>query len=399
VETTFVHNRVACVVAMEASDPMESAEMPEGSRHFGRVSQLEITISDEPSDDFLGRIIQASDLQGASKLVMSVANRCIRAIRNLGVAPHLHEFPSDDSQSPEKLLKRLRAEIRDPQNADEWNDLIPTPKAMGLLYWSFVYSGDDNTSSLKVDRWPDIEEAIQDDLLPFPEDEFRTNALEHLKLKNHRMALLESVIGLEIVLTRYLKEYFSVYKNTPKDRIENFLGPQLGLTTRLSGILDLTLPQDVLKNIDLKKIIEAVKWRNSITHKTGHLPKGLTGKAAEEGIYAVIALTSVLAMHANQATASPAVQEISQYLDETHQITAPSVFILPNHRVFAECVIFEVLQDIEKLNFIAQSFIKVRCQQDPRFTPDKHLFISFFKFPREPIARWYRGKVELIKSE
>ena len=205
--TNFAHKGLVCSVQIEASDPMESTDLPEANRHFGRCTQLEISVSDEPPNHFFLRVIEARDFEKIREIVVSVANRCIRAIRNFGLAPHLHELSWDDSQSPEIYLKRLSAAIRDHQSGEEWTDLIKTPKGKGLLYWALVYSKDDTASNLTVDRWPDIQEAIQDDLPPLPEDEFRTNALEHLKLKNLRMALVESIIGLEIVLTRYLKEY------------------------------------------------------------------------------------------------------------------------------------------------------------------------------------------------
>jgi hypothetical protein len=149
-------------------------------------------------------------------------------------------------------------------------------------------------------RWAEIEKAIQDNKSPLPEQEFTVNASEHLYLRNFRLALVESVIGLEIVLSRHLRTYLHTQKKAPEARIGEFLTPNLTLNMRLSGLLVLTLPPDVFQQIDLDTIKKAVRWRNQVVHKTGQLPGGIPNAELRETISAVLELTQRLGTLAPQ---------------------------------------------------------------------------------------------------
>jgi len=123
-------------------------------------------------------------------------------------------------------------------------------------------------------------------------------------MKNFRLALMESIIGLEIVLTRYLTEYLRVYKGFSKKRIEDFISRELTLSLRLAGLLDLTLPQTDLQVIDFDKVRLAVTWRNRVTHRTGHLPQGIPESIIIGNILEVLKLTHILGNRAQQISAS-----------------------------------------------------------------------------------------------
>jgi uncharacterized protein YutE (UPF0331/DUF86 family) len=73
-----------------------------------------------------------------------------------------------------------------------------------------------------------------------------------------------------------------------------FLSPNLTLSTRLAGLLDLTLPLDVLQQIKLDHIRRAVRWRNTVVHRTGRLPEGISNAQLREAISAVLDLTQRL---------------------------------------------------------------------------------------------------------
>ncbi|HEX9868845.1 MAG TPA: hypothetical protein VGC99_09670 [Candidatus Tectomicrobia bacterium] len=147
---------------------------------------------------------------------------------------------------------------------------------------------------LDTHTWAEIVEAIRDDLPVLPEQEFTVNAREHLDLRNFRLALVESVIGLEIVLHRHLLAYLRIHKKVPQTRVQEFLSPNLTLATRLSGLLDLTLPPDALQQINLGNVRKAVGWRNKVVHVTGRLPDGISHSELREAISAVLELTQQL---------------------------------------------------------------------------------------------------------
>ena len=131
----------------------------------------------------------------------------------------------------------------------------------------------ENIGELDYNNWPTIVEAIQDNLESPPEQEFITNALEHLKVRNYRLALIESIICLEIVLTQYLKAFFSINKQIPEKRINNFLNPNLGLNARISVLLNLCLDERDIESVNFTNILRAINRRNHIIHKTGNLAR------------------------------------------------------------------------------------------------------------------------------
>ncbi len=144
--------------------------------------------------------------------------------------------------------------------------------------------------------------------------------------------------------------------------------------------------------------MKAVEWRNSVTHKTGHLPANLLDQTVEHGISKILDLTALLARKANQIAAAPEIREIANFLHEKHGISTPSIWVFPKHRLFAEFTIFgpplHEFPNLDRLNAVVSDLIIKRLEQDPRFVPQEHLFISFFEFPKQPRARWYKGKIE-----
>ena len=149
--------------------------------------------------------------------------------------------------------------------------------------------------------------------------------------------------------------------------------------------------------------MKAVEWRNSITHKTGHLPASLLDSAVEEGISKVLELTALLASNTRQITASPEIRGITNFLQQKHGGAAPSIWVFPKHRLFVEFTMFGLPlrepEDLNKLKALVADFILKRKEQDSRFVAEEHLFISFFEFPRQMRARWHRGTLKLIDSD
>jgi len=241
-----------------------------------------------------------------------------------------------------------------------------------------------------------FEEAIQDDLQPRPELEFTTNAIEHLRLGNHRFALLEAIIGLEIVLARFLQSYLKVRKGLSKTRIEKFLSPDLGLTARVAGVLDLVLTKEQLEQTRIENVLSAIKWRNTVVHRTGRLPDNLPEETLRDGVFAVLGLTDLLADEADSIEAEHDMELIAaEIAAKLQSLPRPKVRYLGRHGVgvwFMKAGFDDSWIPTKDIEEIVASVGQLRRSKDSRFDPLRHLQVMFQTIPGDEIMRWRAGQ-------
>ncbi|MCI0427900.1 MAG: hypothetical protein L0Z46_07800 [Nitrospiraceae bacterium] len=395
IQTDFIHGRFFCGLMLTGF--VLSQEILPGRRgRLSSVGHMQLALVENLPGTTLAHLIETSAFQEIVKLVVSVSNRCIRAIRNFGNVPHIHEIHLSETGDQRGALQLWNARLT--QDGQTWTPIVARPEDMlSLLEHVQGLFPSGLAGQLHVGEWPAIELAIQSGLRPSPEQEFITNAIEHLQMKNLRLALIESVIALEIVLTRYLSEYLRSYRMTPKRRIRDFLSPNFSLTTRLSGILDLTLAPDDMQTFELEKVMAAVKWRNQVTHRTGHLPVELPEQQIVEGINEVIRLTYLLGQRANHAGSPPEVRAVAEYISEKHSISRPSLWMLSGHKAFAEFDVCLQGPDTypvsDRLISVVEDLSQRLRNLDADFVPEEHLYVRFSEFPHRLRAWWHKGKL------
>ncbi len=160
------------------------------------------------------------------------------------------------------------------------------------------------------------------------------NTIGHVRVGNFRLAVVDAVIGLEIVMYGYLEAYLRVVKSVPPPRINHFLRTDRGLTTRLSAVLDLTKHDSYLKDLPVDAALEAVEWRNRIMHKNGRLPKEPEDKI-RKNIDAVLKIARTLAERRDDVLATPHKIKIAEAL-ESVTIFRSTIWIEPWHKVIIE---------------------------------------------------------------
>jgi hypothetical protein len=299
-QTTFTYKRLQCSMGILFDRPLpdESQE-----RYSSFAFNLEFTIREDPPGKILQSLIDARAYKRLLTIMCSIVNRCLRAIRNAGRVYTLHEIPGVEDEEAPLLLDLWHAEMS--LDGLNWTPILPEssyPRGPSIsVFRSMEFEIE--RKELDLHRWAEIQRVIQDDLPLLPEQEFAINASEYLHRRNFRLALVESIIGLEIVLSRYLTAYLHIHKKIPQTRIEEFLSPNLTLSTRLSGLLDLTLPPDALQQINLSNVRKAVTWRNKVVHGTGRLPDGVPHAELREAISAVLDLTQRLGVLTQQMIA------------------------------------------------------------------------------------------------
>lgn len=400
-QTSFEEDGYLVKMVIEGNGPLELKDGPPETKYFRKTTYLsfEITLGEASSENlqnFKLLVKEESQRLKLFSLFVSIINRALCSIRNFGVVAHIQEVRPIDSEIESYFRKW---DVKFSENNEVYQTIFPATTGLlqGLLYFS---ASDQEIPELRVSDWPDIEEAIQDKLKPAPEQEFLTNAIEFLRIRNFRMALLESVICLEIVLTQYLRAFLSVRKNIPNERIGKFLTHQLGLSSRLSGLLDITLGREDLNKINIQKILKAVEWRNHIVHKTGRLPKELKEDTLRDGISSILTLAILLALRRDQIQAEPRLQKIAKEMSDDNKVPIPTIWAMQRHHILVEIqFFFDEIPESHVFEKVSKDLAIKLKERDPRFEANKHLFIRFLQFPKKTIARWRRGYLEIIQED
>lgn len=95
------------------------------------------------------------------------------------------------------------------------------------------------------------------------EDLFMAKAKVYERLHNHSMAIIHTVIALEIVVPKFINEYFKSV-GVDSDSILDF-DNKFGLSVRVKAILKIILTKGFHE--DIKKVGTIIKFRNKIMHE------------------------------------------------------------------------------------------------------------------------------------
>jgi hypothetical protein len=228
--------------------------------------------------------------------------------------------------------------------------------------------------------------------------EFFTNAMGHFRKKNFRLAVVESIVCLEIVFTQFISNYLSISVKVKKENLQRFLSPELGLTARLSGLLHLTLHESYLKEIDFDRVLKVVEWRNKIIHKTGRLPSGIDEDTLQKNTSAVFSLINLLAERRDNVIASSELNEIKDVLRRKADMMWPGIWLKSRHQVRIDFDLFSKKESPdyrEKLENLVKETIELLKKRDPRFDPIQHLTVCFKNIPSGSKVWYENGKLRL----
>jgi hypothetical protein len=357
-----------------------------GVRAEAHAIRLELT---DAGAGVLDNLLEHGDREALLKLIIKAANRVIGAIRNFGTTPHLDQvrnvFDAD--------LDLRRLEVRIANDSTEWTDLVPAPDSLeGMLLERILFSRVQR-GKFSASDWRKVEEAIQDELPPPPEQEFLVNALEHVAARNYRLAVVEAVFCLEVVLTRFLRAHFGIERAIPKEQFEHLLTPQVGLTARVAALLDLTSANDVLEHIDRKAILRVIKWRNRIAHETGHLPQGISGAEIAPALDEVFELSRGLSIRERLITYSPEAKRIGKEVAAALQLKGLTVQRRADHRVSVDWNSYPDTHSGSEEK-IVRDIVRVLTPPlrgvDARFDPQIHLEIRVRRL-FTPVGMWRAG--------
>lgn len=387
-ESRFNHEGYSIKFKLQGQEPKALTIPDEGEIFYTLINSLGFEVEGFEID-----ISNKSDYPRLLRFLIQIINRVIRSIRNFGIIATAKEIHPRDAEA-ERHLRRWNIEVS--KDGEHWIPFVKEEDRWKDLIYVLMPETDEE---LNASLWPDIVESIQDDMLPAPEEEFRVNTIENLRNGNFRMALVESVMCLEIVTSQFLEKYLTVHKKTPPARIHRLLQPQLGLSAKVAALLDLCLHPDDIKKIEFNNILTAIEWRNRIMHKSGHLPANLSEEVIRRNLSSVLNLAALLAMRRNQVEASPEMQGLGKTISEKLKVPFPSIWVTGRHRILMEFVFFVLPNTIpapELLEEISKEAIRLLTERDSRFKAEEHLYIRFLNFPRELLALWVKGSLHAV---
>lgn len=400
---SFKHKSYVVRVSFFGEDEPKFLEsLPDNEKYFKGITQLSFEIEADESTkkgEKLLNLVEDKDKHYDLLLFLSkVVNRVLRNIRNFGIVSDIHEIKVEPDKI-ESFLHRWSVEIslagKEPMPLSKMpEDLEDLAKFMALLY---VQSRGQEFPVLLISSWPEIKEAILDNLQSPLENELLTNTREFLRVGNNKMAILESVTCLDIILSQYLKIFLANRKNLDTKRIGKFINPQLGLTARIAGLLDLTLSKESLKHVNIEGVLQAINWRNDIVHEYGHLPSGVSNNNLKQAIEDTLKLISILVRERNQIIAEPSLIEISENVAKKYNIPAPTI-LLPGarHKIHVRINFFLKIPDKKNFKAICEDLIEIFKKRDNHFNESEHLLVTFVQLPNKTLAYWLNNKLNFI---
>ena len=364
---------------------IELAQPIEGPPWFRKVRALVVEI-EEGEADMVTRAVTTNEAGPILAFVLKPANRVIRAIRNFGLVTHVREYRAEEF------------------GADYWLDLLGVETSVDGVTWTRLREPPDDLVELLARQsmlrrehigqfnatdLADIREAIEDNLRAGPERVFLANALEYLRTGELRVAVVESVICLEMLLGDLLPQLLTA-RGITRDAL-----PELTLSFRVKLLMPLLLSTDDLADVDLAVVAQTITWRNKVAHE-GNLPQGTPEEAVRRGISAVVHLSHRLARKRDAMKREPGLRTLAQKIRADFQVREPTIQWGVRHMFTVTFpFFFDQPPPMPRLAEIAQAVVDGLAELDTRCQPPSDVFIFFTLFGKE-IATWQRGQFIVI---
>jgi len=289
----FEYKEMQCEVEFIEGSSGQSIRLNNTIFNYFISEKITFTIEDAPESNKISQLIE--NRKALTKLMFQLTNRVLKNARVHGVIPNLHELVIMDEHYEDYLLDSLKPSYSsDTLNWTNVSDLVVSALNNVSRYPDLINNNINSSYYLDYYHWEKVKEKIISNA-PIPTElDLYLNAIEHLRTKNYRLSILESVIGLEVALTGFLREYLANHKKFSKKKIDDFLKPEFGLTARLSGLLDLTINQKSLEEVSIETVKKVVNWRNKIVHSLGQIQEGVSEQQIEQGIEQVLKLLIIL---------------------------------------------------------------------------------------------------------
>ncbi len=388
---TFQFTSRNCLIAasLQGEDSIALTEPGNEQPWFRRVHNLSVEI-DEATTNLVTRIVDSDDPELIIDSLLKPVNRVIRSIRHFGLVTHVREYRAADFAG-DRWLDLLSVETS--TDGVSWSRLREPPTDLGEFLAGRSLLRREHLGEFKIANLAEVQEAIEDNLAAGPERVFLANALEYLRAGDLRVAIVESIICLEILLGQLLPQLL-VASSVPADALTR----DITLFSRVKMLLPLLLPSE-MADVDLVAVLRTIARRNKIVHKLGHLPDGIPEATVRADISAVVRLAYVLAYKRDSLKRAPGLQQLSRDIAERFEIRAPTIqWNLPHKFSVSFPFMFDPMPSMDRLADVAQAVVDELKQLDSRCQPNSDVFIFFLQYGTD-VATWQGGRFRVFPGQ
>jgi len=400
----FNYKKYNCFLKLKSEKDIIENKEKEKIIYTRNYHGISIMIEDN-SEGTVEKFVKEQSMAQILKLINLISNRCLLVFRNYGYLTKIKEFSlqldSKDIEQFKSFFMMLDIKISK-KNNNEYERL--------LKYWGFkIDIAKEFTSSLLqksyfnvydeeglgYNIWMEIKDALENNLEITEEKYFFVNSLEHIYNNNIRFAVIETVISLEIIVTKYLKDYLK-FKNIPNDRIGNLINPHIGIYSMVSVLLDLSVEEELMKEIEIDEVLKLINLRNNIIHNNKQIPKESSKRdVIINQIRISHVLCDLLFTFCNKRINIKALLKNTQtsYDIENIRIGWP----MDAKIILLNIYLKKCSNDlINKINFSIRSSLKDFRGYEKLYNEKEHLYISY-RFNKKVMAKFSRGKLVFLK--
>lgn len=376
------------MASLKGEEPIALADPKGYDPWFRRVHNLLIEV-DEGQSDVVTRIVASDDAEVIIGSLLKPTNRVIKSIRNFGLVTNLRELKLSDVGT-DRWLDLFS--VQTSTDGTDWTRLREPPDDLAELLASRALLRQENFGQFQIAKLSEVQEAIEDNLDAGPERIFLANALEHLRRGDLRVAVVETVICLEILLAQLLPKLLE------KRSVDGeTLTKDITLYYRVKMLLPLLLPKEANES-DLSAVLKTISWRNKVAHQSGYLPEGVPEQTIRDGISATLLLAHKLANKRDSIQREPGLRQLADELATEFGIRSPSIEWRTGHSYIVQFqFVLDPVPTMGRLEEISRGVIDRLMALDPRCKPETDVFIFFSKILGE-VATWQRGRFAEVRT-
>lgn len=400
----FNYKNYNCFLKLKSARDIEENTEKEKISYMRNHHAISIIIEDN-SKGTIENFVKEQSMMQILNLINSISNRCLLVIRNYGNLTKVKEFSLKLDMADKEQFKSffMMLDVKMSKDNTEYEkilkhwgfkDDIAKEFVSNLLNAGFFNVHDEEY--LDYDTWLDIKNALENNFEITEDRIFWVNSLEHTKNNNIRLAVIETVIGLEIVVTKYLRNYLK-FKNIPNDRIGHLINSHIGIYSMVSVLLDLSIEEEIIKHIEIDKVLKLINLRNDIIHNNYKIPKETT-KQNEiiEQIQSTHFLCRLLFSFCNKIII---IKDLLKKTKKNYDIENIQV----RCRIDVPTIILSVYlkkysnELITKINFSVINSLKDFRRFEKSYNEKEYLYISY-RFNKKVMAKFSDGKLVFLNQ-
>jgi len=396
----FNYKKYNCFLKLKSEKDIienKEKEMITYTRDYHGIS---IMIEDN-SKGTIENFVKEQSMAQILKLINLISNRCLLVFRNYGNLTKVKEFSlqldSKDTEQFKSFFMMLDIKISKKNNNEYekilkyWGFKIDIIEELPSRWLQNSYFNVYNEEYLGYKIWLEIKKALENNLEITEERYFSVNSLEHIYNNNIRLAVIETVISLEIAVNKYLKDYLK-FKNIPNDRIDNLINSKTGIHSMVSVLLDLSIEEEVMEIIKIDEVLELITLRNKIIHENKQIPKE---SSKQEEIFSQIASTHVLCkLLFGFCSKRINIKALLKNTQRSYDIKNIEIKCLPDNPIIVLIVYLKEYSNelINKINLSIISSLKDFREYERLYNEKEHLCINY-RVNKKLMAKFSKGKL------